>query len=437
MSTAFARVKNTWFQIAPYAKIANPALLIEWEQGDQAFTFTDGQDFTPRKLGLSTIIDTARYFINRVQESLESILPSGYCLSLLNLRNLKDDLTGTPIFEQEANFDIIKPVIDELHHAVLKDVQSYKPRLVQHFLKKEQEFLDVLLVAIVLSIGIPPQAGQLSEIRYRASSDGCRGIFLSNQSVLLAMPRRRANSREYPALVWALPPQVGNTLLFYVSVIRPTAIKLIETVKETPHGDLFTHLFAYNHARRPGRRAWTPRHISTTIETATIHHTQLCLTLSQLYRIMKEIYEHHFPFITISRRLRSHTTTANLQAGHHQITADFHYGLSQSLPPGISMSNTAFFFRLEKSRIWHGVIGACPSHWSVAEGVMKISSAVNQHNQIAALHRARWLICRFYDFSGTLDRKATRAQAAAILQRRPFLKFPVDMVCIEYIFCLI
>jgi hypothetical protein len=95
------------------------------------------------------------------------------------------------------------------------------------------------------------------------------------------------------------------------------------------------------------------------------------------------------------------------------------------------MSDTVFYFRLEKSRIWHGVIGVSPSHWSVAGDMGKILSVAHQHDQITALHRARWLICRLYDFSGTLDRSATRVRVTEILQTQPFLKFPVHVVRIR------
>ena len=433
MSTAFARLKNTWFSIAPYAKIVNPAVCIEWEQDGQAFTFTNNQCLTPRRLALSTIIDMASDFSAQVQESLDSLLPPGFSRSLFDIHNLKDDLTGTPIFEQEANFTILKSIIDDLHHAVLKDgVRMQDRRKVQYFLKKEQEFLDVLLVAIVLTIGIPPQAAQFAEIRW-ASLDGkhCRNIFLLNKEILLALSQRRVNSRIYPALVWAFPPEVGDALAFYVCIVRPAAIKLIETVGEKPHCDRFTHLFIVNCASRRGTHAWDGRKISTTIENATKEHTQLRLTLTHLYCIMKEIYKHHFPFITISQHVRSSTTIANSQGGHTQLTSDFHYGLSKSLPSGISMSNAFFSFFVEKSKAWHGVIGARPSHWSLSESMRKISSMKHRCNLSAALHSARWLVCRFYDFSGTLDGHATRVRAVEILHTKSYLKFPFDMVSIE------
>ncbi len=434
ISTAFARMKNTWFSIAPHAKIANPAVRIEWEEDGQAFTFTDNQCLTPRRLALSTIINMASYFSARVQESLYSLLPSGFSHSLFDIRNLKDDLTGTPIFEQEANFTTLKSIIDDLHHTVLKDgARMHDRRKVQFFLAKEQEFLSVLLAAIVLTMGIPLQAAQFAEIRFRASSDGkhCWNIFLSNNEILLALPQRRVNSRIYPALVWAFPPEVGGSLAFYVCVVRPAAIKLIETVGEKPHHNLFTHLFIVNRATRRGTHAWDGRQISTTIENATKEHTQIRLTLTHVHCIMREIYKHHLPFITISQRIGSRTMVANSQGGHTQLTSDFHYGLGKSLPSGISMSDAFFSFLVEKSKAWHGVIGACPSHWSVSESIRKISSVRHRYNLSAALHRARWLVCRFYDFSGILDRNATRARAVEILHTKSYLKFPFDTVSIE------
>ena len=434
MSTAFARVKNTWFSISPFAKIANPAVQIEWEQGGQAFAFTDSQCLTPRRLILSTIIDMATYFGAQVQISLDSLLPFGFSHSRFNINDLTDDHSGTPVFEQEENFATTKPLIDDLHHALLKDgVRTQNRQKVRCFLTKEQEFLGVLLIAIVLTIGIPPQAAQFTEIRYRTSSDGKHSpnIILHNQDILLAMPQRKINSRIFPALVWALPPEVGNTIAFYVCIVRPAAIKLMETVGEEPHRDLFTHLFVVNRASRRGTRAWSGPQISATVETATKEHTQLRLTLTHLYCIMKEIYNHHFSFISISQHARSNTMTANSQGGHTQITSDFYYGLSKTLPPGISMSDSFFSFLVEKSKTWHGVIGARPSHWSLSQSIRKIDVVKHRYNQSAALHRARWLVCRYYDFSGTFDRDTTRAKAVELIRTKPFLKFLIDTVSLE------
>jgi len=434
VSTAFARVKNTWHCLVPYAKVVSPAFSVEWEQDHQVFSFTDGHHSTPQRMALSTIINTARYFNTRVQESLYSIFPP--CFSRLDLGtlNLKDDLTGTPIFQQEVNFIITKPIINKLHHLVLKSgVRTRDRHKVQSFLKKEQEFLQVLLVAITLTIGIPPQRTDLAEIRYKGSSDGtqCRNIVLSNGGVLLATPQKRINGRIFPASVWSFPPEVGDALTIYICIVRPTAIKLMETIGEKPHRDLFTHLFGYNHARRPGKCAWSTRRISEIIENTTEQHTQVRLMPTHLSGIMKAIYRHYFPLMNNTWRVKSSTTSANSQAGHTQITSDLNYGLSTNLPPGISMTSSTFSFLVEKSRAWHAIIGTSPSQWSLAENMERISVVKHTYDQIATLHRARWVVCRSYDFSGTLERNATRTRAAEILRRQPFLKFPLDVVCIK------
>ena len=411
----------------------SPAFSVEWEGDNQAFTFTNGHH-SPQRMALSTIVDMARYFNAGVQGCLDSIFPSCFSRSDFEVRKLTDDLSGAPIFEQEANFVITKPIIDRLHHAMLKNgVRLTDRQKVQGFLKKEQEILRVLLIAITLTIGIPPLPTDLAEIRYKASLNGthCRSIFLSNGSVLLATAQRRINGRIYPASVWTFPPEVGDALMVYICIVRPTAIKLMETVGEKPHHDLSTHLFASNHARRPGKRAWNPTHISEIIKNATKEHTQVRLTPTQLCGIIKAIYGHYFPLMTFTRRVKTSTTSANSQAGHNQITSDLNYGLSTDLPPGISMRGSTFSFLVEKSRAWHAVIGTGPSHWSLAENMERISVVKHTYDLIAALHRARWLVCCFYDFSGTLDRNATRARAAEILRAQPFLKFPLDIVCIK------
>lgn len=386
-------------------------------------------------MALSTIVDTARSFNARVQGCLDSIFPSCFSCSDFDVRKLRDDLTGTPIFEQEVNFVIAKPIIDKLHHAVLKNGERLRDRQkVQSFLKKDQGFLRVLLVAITLTIGVPPQPTDLAGIRYKAGLDctQCRNIFLSNGSILLATPQRRINGRIFPASVWTFPPEVGDALIVYICIVRPAAIKLMQTVGEEPHRDLFTHLFVHNHGRRPGKRGWSAPHISEIIEIAMKEHTQIRLTPTHLSRIMKAIYRHYFPSMTITQHVKSSTASANLQAGHNQITSDLNYGLSTNLPPGISMRGSTFSFLVEKSRAWHGVIGAGPSHWSLAENMERISVVKHMSDQIAALHRARWLVCRYYNISGILDSNATRTRAAEILRTQPFLEFPHDMVCIKF-----
>ena len=206
----------------------------------------------------------------------------------------------------------------------------------------------------------------------------------------------------------------------------------METVGEKPHHDWFTHLFVHNHSRRPGKRALSAPHISETIENATKEHTQIRLTPTHLSHIMKAIYRHYFPSMTITHRVTTSMTSANLQAGHNQITSDLNYGLSTNLPPGISMCDSTFSFLVEKSRAWHAVIGTGPSHWSLAENVEGILVVKHMSDQIAAFHRTRWLVCRFYDFFGILDRNVMRTRAAEILRTQPFLKFPNDMVRIKF-----
>ncbi len=439
MSTAFTRVKNTWHRIAPFAETANPAILIEWEENKQEFKYTDGRCLVPRGIALSTMVNMARHFTSNVQDALESLLPTSFNWQTLNTLSMKDNLSGTPFSKQQPNLAIINPLIDSLYDALLKTEGKGSPlikRLIRSYLEKEQKFLQALLLAIALTIGIPPRAGQLANIRYMASSDGieCRNIFLRNNIVSLAISQQQRNSHKCRALVWTFPPEVGNILVFYLSVVRPVTIKLLQEAGKKLHSDHHSHLFIYNHARRPGRLVWSAVHAANILEEETQSYTGHTLTLTHLYQFMTSIYKRHFPLLVVSRHVKPATSIANLQADHDQTMSDFNYGLTTTLPSGMFMTNSSFSMFVERSAAWHATIGMCPAYQSVLENARSVHDVRKRINKILALHHARWLVVHSYDFSGTDEKSARRTQAIELLQSAQFLDFPIEPVSVQVAF---
>jgi hypothetical protein len=177
----------------------------------------------------------------RLQENLHSLFPSTFPiekLKVLRVSPFSDDPDASAsLFERPENKRLLKPLIDELASCLL----NCKTAAAVQTLQKAQTFLETFVQCFYGPNGVTPRADQTAKLQHSPLLKYPRNLRIIDDTCCLGNPRAKQVHREnYPAF-WALPEDVGLSLLIYLGVFRPVEIELASRVKSTRSPEEMRH----------------------------------------------------------------------------------------------------------------------------------------------------------------------------------------------------
>jgi hypothetical protein len=223
---------------------------------------------------------------------------------------------------------------------------------VQFWFNAEEILLESILSGMVLSTGISARAFQIEGFRYTLSStaEHKRNLYICKKNIVIGFPKSKLYSQMIQEALWALPPELSQTLILYLSVIQPVSIQLMEYLHQKPHCWSTSHIFVLAHSH-----VWQKGKINAIIKSQTFSGLKIKLTVKECQQLISCMFRKHLPLL-IEPKDSTMTSMANKQADHSQVISN-QYGQSTGYMTGPSMSNTCVNGFLKVSHGWQALLG--------------------------------------------------------------------------------
>lgn len=423
LATAFSKIKQVWLMIHPYATQVSDNTRIEWSDSGHTLSYSDPgcRHPSPFQIGFSNYLIMVQQLVANALDLFTSFLPPGYEYPSIDISVLKDNgLLGYSIFKQEPNRATFTLFVENFYNAVLSDAQ----RSQREFHHQEQKLLQAIAVAISVTIGVPPRAFQLAGLLYKADERSCykQGLYIKKGVVVLGWARSKSFKSMYQASLWVLPPDLGKLVVYYLGVIRPASIKLLQRENLDVHGDLYTAIFVFTKTQSLKLKhcTWSSTHVNSILKAATSPKINLGLSLPRLRQLMTAIYCKHFPtFIQATPFKPLITYGLSSHPSHVNVCHDF-FGSR------ISISDESVSHYIQVSQVWQGASRMLQNRCGVFANIKGQSDHQKRINQAFALDQARWMVGR--SFTG-LDAAEVSERALSVLMNQSFIAFPPEPVC--------
>jgi hypothetical protein len=386
LATAFSKTKQVWLMIHPYAVQVKGNTRIEWSDYGHTLSYNDPGCRRPFNVGLSSFVIMVQQLVANARDLYKSFLPQGYEPPSVDISVLRDNGSlGQSVFEQESNRAIFTHFVDDFYNVVLCDVQRTR----QEFHSQEQKLLQAILVAVSMTIGVPPRTFQLAGMLYKADEGNCckRNLYIRKGVVVLGWPRSKSFKSIYQASLWALPEVLGELIIHYLGVIRPASIKLLQRNNIDVHEDLNTCIFVFTKSLKSKRCTWSTTHVNSILKAATGPKINLELSLPRLRQVMTAIYRKHFPAFIQATPFK---TLIAYGGGHPTHVNVFHNFFGSS----VSLSDESVSCYIEVSRVLQGALRMLPNGCGIFASIKGQSDRQISRNQAFALDQARWMIGR-------------------------------------------
>lgn len=402
--------------VGPLALKAVGRTQISPDEEGLVFSYTDSR-ITAHPLHLLKYKDLVESLIDQVGKQIQDLLPSGLMLEDLKIqeRSLEDNLIiSDSIFQQNtAIFDpMIKRVfsgltdkMEEKHNIVVK-AGPFTGRIAKEtreaWDKKENALLETILAGVSLSIGIPPRAAQMQELRFESSDKARRNLFICKSELVIGFPTSKSYNRTIREALWALPPGLQTNVLLYFGVIRPVSLNLLARDESRS-----THLFP-----------WRSATINAVLQSKTSHKLGMALSFGRLRHLTTAIFRKQLSGMIDPVDFEA-TSIVNEQADHTQKTANI-YGQQTGYLTGLSISDTKIDRFLEVSHTWQALLGIRSAGQQVQEKLQKMPATdLRGENTLIAFDHARIAVARAY--GGNQWNGGSRQEARTAISEGQFL----------------
>ncbi len=340
---------------------------------------------------------------------------------------LIDNLGQSWLAEQQGNdfmIDISHIIQERLTSGQKQGLRTTAGKLCStdatSWIARDANVLGLLACAIYLTCPAAPVQSLLTQLQYAGSINGPRNLYVVDGHLTICFPQGRHMKATIPQGLWPLHPDLSRPLVFYITVIRPVVIHLLEKALLFTKREL-SRMESFVFIQLKGRklngqylRTWNRKDFH-----------------AALYIHTKESAFH--PFVPTCRILRSICIVMFRQLlpdlyyldedsdvdhqGQHQIhISNQHYGGNAAIPSIMNLSvGVARQIRLF-TVVLHTVIGIGPMEESFMPHFIK--SYFFQSNRVLdlAFSEARTLVCLWYKLGGG----DTKVLASDLLKSEPF-----------------
>jgi hypothetical protein len=265
--TTFSRLKTAWGKAVKESFQGYGDWESVWIENDQVLEFARHGKKDPQRLKMVDFKELVRDIVHRLPVSLEELLPAGVELPDSQVHKL-----GASSIHREEEFFMDSPNCTGIMHPLYQDFArghsstvAASPSSTTTWFRKEQEFLGHLFAALLISGGVSPRTNSAQNCRIRGVD---RNIFHVLDSPVWVSSQFKANSaaRSVGGL-WAFPPQVAWPLYFYLGVVRPFSINLLQSTGYKPTLDIQRdYLFVHTSTSKCTQRLWAREEAKRVLE---------------------------------------------------------------------------------------------------------------------------------------------------------------------------
>jgi hypothetical protein len=437
-STLSSRIKAIWLTARPIAELEPSAVRLDWQAGGQAFRFKFSQ--MDKVITLSNLRSAVVGEVMRLDEALHDLLPPTFDISTFSLDLIHDspDDQGS-LFDRTDNKEIFGRFVTDLwlklgrhgkkqgreKDAVVSADGILQKKPAEQFLQKCEIFQGCMMRTFFFTVGICPRPWQAGHFLYRPVGNYPRNLRMVDDTfVVIGSPKAKQTDTLTADAFWALPPQLGLAIMFYLGVIRPVEINLMERLN-IPTNE--AHNFIFIHTAK--RLNHTQQHWDGTAVNKSLTGGKdplLCMEGRAWRHITSSLVDYHFsPLLQSSLvpKLKSLADAAVLnQAQHTRSVAETHYGVD-AMTRGIGMTKTSRIRQFAISQTYQAFLGLVPQNyeWSQYSTSDIRPDADRDRNRIVALGTARCLILQGeYDVASG-NRQERIQKVENILALKPFI----------------
>ncbi|KAG2063147.1 hypothetical protein BDR04DRAFT_1164192 [Suillus decipiens] len=430
-ATPYNQIKTVWFHSRPTSLKEKRDYSFFFTEDGTAITMRDGDDIS-RSILFSDIGVLAKTTIANISDQIVQCLPHG-CKDLLRQfhsisSHLVDDLTSPDaIFLQPSNRILIQPLLDamlknlsdpkEPNHHIMLSPSVISEEAARKWLAFDKRILGQILVAFLLTCGIPPPHWQVRTFQFQSDrKTGIpRNLYLLGSELVIGHPAVRQLNQVLQEWLWAFPRSLAPLVLFYLAIIRPSVVHitgLLYYVNDDHKTHVFTHTFPTTRLEFP--RVWNGSDVNNLLQ---IHTSSLPVLLSCgfLRNVISALYNQLFP--ALSHVGPSDDSMVDRQAQHTRITGNIHYGRSDHVPFSFGMTLEQARKCMASSQALHAFYGLGSLDHQWAERLQNSVFLADLRNESLALKEARVLVRETYD----LHHCRLPHQIAGLLETAPYL----------------
>jgi hypothetical protein len=425
-------MKYTWFHSAEGAGREMRDAGIHFHEDGQSVDIPDGiGNF--HTLDMRGFEFAAINAVKNVNELVRQCLPAGSeeIYNSFDHMQLKDNLTDRKsIFRQEDNSTWLAPIIDQVRkllfspnegrHSILTRDRALHPGNARKWLKVHNRFLAASASHFTFTCGIPPPEQQYKSFRYdSAPSDGqWRNLWIIDGFPALGDPNTRQTHRASHGCLWLCTPVLTKPLFFYLAIIRPLTIELLEKLGMETHFHRF-HIFV--HSPPTTRKRDSSLFSGSDINTALQHFTRnlpVMITCRLLRNMCRAMFRKFCGELLLDPDII--LSTVDEQGQHDLRTRVVHYGHVLNVPEALKMSLTKARKHIATSQVYHAMFGfAVPdAEWESA--FCDLSMFKEKKSDRYAYDSARRLVCSSYNLGGS-NPSGTRKMVEFLLRTKPYI----------------
>ena len=329
LDTPFSRLKSSWNKVNPEASLVEGNWSGIWSpEGDKIEFSHKGNN--PQAVPLERYRQHILGLGQQLLPSLADLLPRGMTLPKIPFQELSDNpnepisFLDSPLFQH-----FFLPIFQEFEKKMLRffvgltnsnTSSTYELRIgdVNAWLEQEYQFRQLLLATLITTCGgAPPRQLTIVDCKIRKTEASDRNIFIMEQNLTWALGKQKGIGQKY-GLLWSYPPQVTEATCYYLGVIRPFTIKILQKLGSDtilPQ----THLFAKSNSPD---KTWDSKSTNNSIQKHISSPLQLKVKLSDLCQIGQAIRNCHLQSVPKGPSL----SIINQMANHSNWTSEKHYG---------------------------------------------------------------------------------------------------------------
>ena len=425
-ATPYTRVKSVWFTAWPIAKqehrhsgfsISANGIEVHTTAGIQILTFTC----------LATIAQDA---ISQTIGSIMKALPRPHhsLFEDFDWTRLKDSLFDfDSLFLQSENTTMLAPMINTILDTLRQSFCRTGPvcnitLAAQSWLKQDETILSSLCCAVMLTCGVPPRDFQLAELRYHHDykTGETRNVYIVGGSLCLANPIAKQRDKARQGCLWALPFSLAKPITFYLGVLRPVIIAVMQDLK-LPSPFHATHIFVHtipsNLDGENNIYQWGGSRVNNAIRKWT-NQSPIQLDSRFLRDVLTLVLKIFVPHL-----LESDDTLPDLidlQGQHTKATSAVHYGRNFQIPPSLEITTETAVLYIIASKSLHWICGLGSPATTTSEAIESNYSFSARKNASSALETARRLVMLYYQVGPQRASDENRSIVDDVLKHRPY-----------------
>jgi hypothetical protein len=282
--TTFSRLKAAWGKAGGESLKGYGNWKSLWIE-DGVLEFARDGKKGPQQLEMANLQKHVRSLVYGLQPALEELLPEGMKLPNSQVHQFVGGI-------DEAEFFLDSPssreIIDPLYRAFKA---SYTPSITT-WLKKEQDFLCRLLAALLVAGGVSPRMILAQSCQIRGVE---RNLFHVTDHSIWINSKSKANSAARSSNgLWAFPPQLAWPLYFYIGVIRPFSIHLLQSIGSQPNLEILNnYLFVHTSVPMYTQRLWEKKDTKQVLDNFFATPLSLKMDSFDLRQILQAVANRH------------------------------------------------------------------------------------------------------------------------------------------------